>query len=257
MLGLVDQQPSVSGATIEATHYRIADSLEGASGYDPNNILVSAEDTADGVSISINGDSAIHPGQGVSWSMPLRGIGGGEIGPVGTAIGRSALLGHAVAIERTAWSTLATPSNGLYWVGVASGPLDGSTVRGVAYMIENTTAGTQRAGYVALNGGTWNTPVWSSGSDAASKGIVGCFGGTPSGNANNLTYAAAGAFPYEAPGPSVIYRALSTGGFTVLPGETPHFFFGAGHSVAGQADTTVFDPLTVCLGVVDYENLIF
>src|SRR5690606_11794415 len=84
---------------------RIADAVEV---HDPNGLLVSATDTAGGVSVSLAaaGGVSATPADAVGWSVPLRDVAGARI----TALGAFLASGFCRALVAANPTGFATPS---------------------------------------------------------------------------------------------------------------------------------------------------
>lgn len=240
-------------AVIQPQRGRLRDAVEGAGGYDPSGILIGAADATGGVEIEVTGAAADHPGTGVSWSVPLRGVLGRLLTAVPLARGRPPYLAAMAAIERVAWDVLNAPGNGVYWVGLANDRIAAAT-QVAAYMVENTAAGQQRVGYGRLAGGTWSTG-FAPALHADASGAFGVPQGPGGGTADNSGYSSFAIYPYAHSTSNANFRMLLTSGLTLSPGDTPHLIFGAGHSLAGTQGTIRFDPVIAALNTADLDQL--
>lgn len=231
---------------------RIRDSVEGLEGYDPSGILVSAEDTAQGCRIEIaGGEGTATPQLGVSWSVPLRDVGGREIGPLGNKAGLPPFAGQFAADEVTAWGAHSAPTNNAYWIGVADGPISGMT-EGIFWMCVNGAAGQQSVAVAKYANGAWDSILRSLGGHAGNKGVI---AGIAPGNGDSANRArtAGSCYPYKiSTAVSISYRVLTDLGLLIAPGKIPHLVFGAG---GPTADAIEFGALAGCLGTFNLRTL--
>ena len=206
---------------------RIADAVEGAEGYDPNGLLVSATDTAGGVSVSLAaaGGVSATPADAVGWSVPLRDVAGARISEIGGYL----VEGYCRAIVKSAPTGIASPSNIYAYVGIASdGPLSTAT-KALVYAVGNSSANAWAVRYIRLASGTWTT----TGPATASAAVTGVHGTWGAPNLGGGTTAALMATNLPSPQLANSLRDFTT---INLAGADPHLIFGFGWSDTPAGD---------------------
>jgi len=230
---------------------RIANAVEGAEGYDPSGILVSATDTAQGCRIQIaGGEDTATPAAGVSWSVPLKDVAGRLIGPVKSVTTmRFPFQFTAAAKQLAAWAGHATPTGNAYWIGIINGPIGATRNGGMFWLCQNVAAGEQRVASMRWVGTA--TPNTATLGHADIKGVVGTSGAL-AGATNNDAIAAGHAVAYEGSPTGGAYTVLSADRIGTTVGNVPHLIWGCG---GPTADTIEFAALVAAMSVVDLTDL--
>jgi hypothetical protein len=249
-----DRQPGPMNAFFGT----IEDSVEGAAGWNPAGLVgATGVDLPTGVRVTLPVTVASRPSAGINWSVPLRGARGRPI-VIGAANvakfkGRLGLMFTVFSKEITAWAAKATPSNGVYWVGMINGPAATATAGFVA-MVENTGAGTQRVGWSTLAAGAWGVPAYATTLHADTTGTVS--GHSPcAGGSDGVGYSTS-VYPYAHSVVGVGHRIVSANSPAYGVSHTPHLIFGAGRSGVGPAsDSITFLPGVVSMGIEDLLDL--